>query len=281
LSRALLFPALALALLFALACGGGDEPTASLTLTADVSQLPAGIEPDEALSDAAGILRQRADRYGITEPQITVGGEIISVSLKGIAQADAADLMTRRGVIEFKREQVTVDGLVVCKTLEGEEFGVRPQAVNPDPASRSLARCISLDKLGDPIWIDVEADDGTGAGTVLTTDHVEAGSWESRNEDTALAFRFTPEGSALVRLVTDTLTGYHLGIFVDGQLIAAPRIQRAITDGTALISGFAAGQARILAAVLNTPPLQIPSRSRLDAPCANLTQEGSPHEMPS
>jgi preprotein translocase subunit SecD len=70
--------------------------------------------------------------------------------------------------------------------------------------------------------------------------------------------RFTPDGRTLIETITRVLTGYHLGFFVDGRLVGAPRIQRAITDGTALISGFPAGQARILAAVLNTSPLQIP-----------------------
>ncbi len=258
MNRALPLSALALALLLALSCGGGAEPTASLTLAVDLSQLPPGSDPDEALGDAADVLRQRAELYGIHEPEITLGGDTITVALKGIDEADALDLMTSRGVLEFKREQVSADGLVVCKTLQGEEFGVPPQSVNPDPASRSLARCASLDKLGEPVWIDAEVQDETGAVTRLTRDHFESGSLESRDAGTALSMSFTPEGSTLIKLITGTLTGYHLGLFVDDQLVGAPRIQRAITDGTAVISGFPHGQARVLAAVLNAPPLEVP-----------------------
>ena len=258
MSRALLFPALALALLATLSCGGGSEPTASLTLAVDLSQLPSGADPDEALGDAADVLRRRAELYGIQEPQITLGGDTISLTLKGIDEADALDLVTSRGVLEFKREQVSADGLVVCKTLQGEEFGVPPNNVNPDDASGSLARCFSIDKLGEPVWIDAGVqDEATGDAIRLTQDHVEAGGWMTRN-DAALEMRFTPDGSALIESVTRILTGYHLGLFIDGKLVGAPRIQRAITDGTAVISGFPSGQARILAAVLNAPPLEVP-----------------------
>lgn len=262
MNRVLILPALALALVLAFACGGGGEPAVSLTLTADLSQVPAGVSTDEALDRAAGVLRQRAQLYGITEPEIALGGDTITVSLKGIGEADALQLITLRGTLEFKREQVTTDGLVVCKTLQGEQFGVLPQAVNPDPASRSLARCISLDKLGEPVWVNAEVDAEDGTVTPLTQEHVEPGSWQAREDGTTLAMRFTPAGSDLVEAITRVLSGYHLGIFVDGELVGAPRIQRAITDGTAAVSGFPAGRATTLAAVLNAPVLPIPlSRS--------------------
>ena len=256
--RAFILLGLALALLSALACGGEAEPTAKLILAADLSQVPPGTDPDEVLGEAADILRQRARNYGIAEPEVSIGGDTIIVGLKGIDEAGALEFMTARGRLEFKREQITTDGLVVCRTLQGEEFGVQPQNVNPDPASRSLARCLSLDKLGEPIWVDAEVDGGDGTAVRLTQEHVERGSWVVRDDDRALSLRFTSDGGALLQTITSFLTGYHLGLFLDGELIAAPRIQRAITDGTAVVSGFPAGKARIFAAVLNAPPLPLP-----------------------
>lgn len=259
MTRALFLPALAIILLAALACGGdGESETTTLILAADLSQAPAGIDPEETMGDAADILRQRAQNYGISEPEMTVGGDTITITLAGISETDALELTTTRGVLEFKREQVTTDGLVVCKTIEGEEFGVFPQNVNPDEASRSLARCTSLDKLGEPVWVNAEVDQEDGTVTPLTQEQVEPDSWQARDDGGTLAMRFTPEGSDLIEVITGTLTGYHLGIFVDGELVGAPRIQRAITDGTAAISGFPDGRARVLAAVLNAPPLPVP-----------------------
>src|SRR6185503_257817 len=49
------------------------------------------------------------------------------------------------------------------------------------------------------------------------------------------------------------------GIFLDGQLISAPTVQQAITDGTAIISGnFSVQQAKELATRLNSGALPVP-----------------------
>jgi len=110
-------------------------------------------------------------------------------------------------------------------------------------------------------------------GRRLTPEHVDPGSWQLQDNETALAVRFTPEGSDLLELITGALAGYHLGIFVDGELVAAPRIQRAITDGTPVISGFPS-QSPILAAVLNTAPLPVPLTASPDRRML-ASQEGS------
>ncbi len=257
MTRLLVFTPLALVALAALACGGGSQPTANLSLTADLSQLPAGADPNQALTDAAETLRNRAASYGIKDPQITLGGSTISLALKGIDQDSAVQLATQQGVLEFKREEITTDGIVVCQTPQGERFGVPPQAVNPDDRSHSLARCLSADKLGEPIWVAAEVEHETGAPTELTQDHVEPGGWELRNDNTAISVHFTPDGGDLLQQITSALKGYHLGLFLDGVLVAAPRIQRAVTDGNPLISGFSAPKARVIAAVLNSPPLAV------------------------
>src|SRR6185503_9074076 len=49
------------------------------------------------------------------------------------------------------------------------------------------------------------------------------------------------------------------GIFLDGQLISAPTVQQAITDGTAIISGnFSVDDAKALATRLNSGALPVP-----------------------
>jgi len=256
--KRLLAVALGIALALAVSCGGKSTPEASLTLKADLSQLPAGTDAASAVQESVDILVERAKRYGVEDPQITAAGDTISVTLKGIDGDSAAELMTRTGILTFKRERIAANGLVVCKTLQGEEFGVPPRNVNQDPTSGSLARCFASDKLGEPEWVDAEVADVTGSSTRLGMSHVEQGSWSLTDGDMSLSVRFTPKGSDILERVTGPLAGYHLGIFLDGQLIAAPRIQRAITDGSPIISGFQPEAARILAAVLNTNPLPVP-----------------------
>lgn len=242
-----------------LACGGGGDSEVSLTLTADTSQLAAGTAATDELDRTAETLRTRAAMYGAEDGQVTVqGDDQLLLTLKGIKEESAVQLFTRPGVVEFKRPQITEDALVVCNTPQGEQFGVPPSNVNPDDASGSLARCFSLDKLGEPVWVAIEvvAEDGSMSG--FTAEQVETGGWELRNDNTAILVRFTPDGAILFEKITGTLAGYPLGIFVDDALVAAPRIQRAVTDGNALISGFQPENARILAAILNSGPLPLP-----------------------
>lgn len=246
------------ALIAATACRGGGESTVSLSLTPDISHLAPGQDAATALQATVENLRQRASLYGVAEPEVSLEGETISATLRDIPAESARDLLTTVGNLEFKRERVTPEGLVVCRTLEGEEFGVPPRNVNPDDVSGSLARCFSLDKLGEPVWDPVEVVEQDGQARALTQAHVEPGSWEVRTDGRSLALRLNPEGSDILERVTAVLRGYHLGLFVDGELIGAPRIQRAITDGAPVISGFRPEQARVLAAVMNAGPLPVP-----------------------
>jgi preprotein translocase subunit SecD len=234
------------------ACGGDDSEPVTIAfqaqVPADTSDLNAA-----ALTDATvAAMRQRAEFYGLDVPEITVSPDnVITIETEGIDQLTATQLFGTRAALEFKQPVLTVEGIVSCLDSKGERFGVPPQAVNPDDASRSPARCFSTDKIGDPEWEPAVS----ANGNQLTVESVQAGGWEQR--DDALFGKFTPAGATTLEEVTRELTGYPLGLFVDGELIAAPRINRAITNGEAFISGFGADQARLRAAQLNSGPLAL------------------------
>jgi preprotein translocase subunit SecD len=182
-----------------------------------------------------------------------VDRSVFTITAHGIDETTALKLFSRAGVLEFMQPRLTEDGLVVCQTLDGEEFAVPPNNVNPDETSGDLARCFSRDRLGTPVWEAATSPDGE-----LTSESVKAGGWELREDPPALAATFTEPDAAVLEAVTGRLIGYPLGIFLDGELISAPRIQRAITNGVPVISGFDLGRARIYAAVLNSGPLALP-----------------------
>jgi protein-export membrane protein SecD len=74
-----------------------------------------------------------------------------------------------------------------------------------------------------------------------------------------VAIRFTPEGGELFTSITGANVGEQLAIFLDGQMISAPRINEAITGGTAIISGgFNPEEARELAQNLSFGALPLP-----------------------
>jgi len=239
-------------LLLLSACSGGSDPEITLLLQADMSGLTPGLSSAAFFDATATTLRQRAQFYGLDVPEISAVGDLFTVKVKGVDEATAGELFSPRGELEFKQPQLTVEGVVVCRTAAGEQFGVLPENLNPDDASRSPARCFSRDKIGDPVW-----DPAASGGVPLTAASVAPDSWRVREDPPGLSFSFTPDGADVLESITSALVGYPLGIFLDGELIAAPRIQQTVTEGLAVISGFDLARARIFAAVLNSGPLAL------------------------
>ena len=239
-----------------MACGGGSALT--LTLKPDPPATPTAGDRPSLLADTAAVLRRRAELYGLADANADVTSDgAISVALSGIERETAVRLLTARGALEFRRPSILNNGLVACKTLDGQDFAVPKQQVNPDSASGQAARCFSADRLGTPQWLPATVSTASGEKT-LSAESVQPNGWELREDPSpTLAVRFTDDGALLFEQLTSALTGYDLGVFIDGALVAAPRIQRTIKEGRAVISGFDATTARILAAQLNSGPLPV------------------------
>jgi protein-export membrane protein SecD len=74
-----------------------------------------------------------------------------------------------------------------------------------------------------------------------------------------VSISFNSEGGQLFADITRTNVGAQLAIFLDGEIISAPRINEAITGGTAVISGgFTAAEAKDLAQNLSFGALPLP-----------------------
>lgn len=74
-----------------------------------------------------------------------------------------------------------------------------------------------------------------------------------------VAITFTDEGGKLFEEITRDNVGEQLAIFLDGEIISAPRINEAISGGRATISGgFTPDEARELAQNLNFGALPVP-----------------------
>jgi preprotein translocase subunit SecD len=247
--KAALAATTALGILLLTACGDDSSPV-TVTFTPAIPEDTPELSKAAILDATVGNIRQRAQLYGIEIPEIVVGDDnTITVTAEGIDETTALELFGRRASVEFKRPLLTTDGIVTCKTASGEEFGVLPANVNPDDASASPARCFARDKIGDPVWTAAVA----SGGEQLTSDAVRDDGWTARDDQ--LVVSFTEAGSTTLESLTNELVGYPLGLFLDGHLIAAPRISGAITNGEAVISGFGEADARMRAAQLNAGPL--------------------------
>ncbi len=74
-----------------------------------------------------------------------------------------------------------------------------------------------------------------------------------------VSIEFSPEGTKKFADITSKSIGKPLAIFLDNQLVTAPTVQTAITDGRAVISGnFTADEAKKLTIQLNAGALPIP-----------------------
>lgn len=256
MSRAAVLAALAVAASIA-ACGGG-QPAVQISLQASLQELPPDSDAQAVLEAAAQVIRDRLTSYGALDVAVAAEAETeVSASARGIDQAVLLRLATEPGVLEFRRPVIDANGYIVCRTAQGSLFGVRPQLVNPDPASRQLARCFGGTEPGQAEWQPAAINDD-GVPRTLTPDLIQPGGWSVREEPSpSLVVRFGEDGGRILEALTRALTGYPLGVFLDGNLIAAPRIIRPVTNRSAVISGISLEEARILAAELNSGPLPV------------------------
>jgi len=79
------------------------------------------------------------------------------------------------------------------------------------------------------------------------------------NADWIIEFEFNSEGARKFGELTTELVGQPLGIFLDGNLISAPRVNSPITGGSGIIEGgFGADEAKTLAIQLKAGQLPVP-----------------------
>ncbi len=113
----------------------------------------------------------------------------------------------------------------------------------------------SIAAIGDPYIV-------TGlTGRYLESSRLEfaGGAGGQAVNEPVVSIKFNAEGGKLFADITRDNVGKALAIFLDGQIISAPRIDEAIVGGTAIISGgFSPEEAKSLAENLNFGALPVP-----------------------
>lgn len=201
-----------------------------LQYQADFSQVSTS-DRAEALDSIRDIIERRVNSFGVAEPQITVSGlDKISIELPGIKNIqEAIDQIGQTPTLEFKLENKAVkteaqpDGTV--KVVGGEEPWL-PVGLSGKQLQKAVA--------------DIDQSQGLGGEVVVR-------------------LTFNDEGKKLFGEITSKNIDSRLAIFLDGELISAPVIRAAITDGVAIISGdFNSQTAKDLARRLNSGALPVP-----------------------
>lgn len=196
-----------------------------LVLEADMSK----INPenrDKAYASARDIVERRINLYGLTEPVVqqskVEGSYRIIVEIPGISNiSQAVDLIGRTAQLEFY-EEATNSSKEATPSSIAEIWPIRTGLTG-----KNLKKS------------DVTFDSKTGKPEV--------------------SLEFDSEGAKLFEDITRKSVGKTVAIFLDKQLLSAPRVDEPITGGSAVIRGsFSMDEAKRLSIALNAGALPVP-----------------------
>ncbi|MFW5693967.1 MAG: protein translocase subunit SecD [Alkalispirochaeta sp.] len=241
----------------------------SVTLEADQESLeerlgeePSAAQMDEAVELAVEIIRNRIDRFGVTEPQIrTTENNRIVIEIPGDNDRERVNsFLMGRGSLNFRI--VNNDATEELLDLQSENPGWSPEIDGiPDfvPAGSEVVEYVSRDEYG----IDERVN-----WIVIYEDIREYGLDGSHIQDAQVArdqltnrptvnFVLDGEGADRFSALTRDNVGTSLAIVMDDTVRAYARIQEEIPTGQVRITGFTEEEAQNIALVLRTAALPV------------------------
>lgn len=207
-----------------------------LLLEADLSKLPPGEDPREAIDLGMEIIRNRIDQFGVREPTIArQGDKRIIVDLPGIEDPQrAVELIGKTALLEFKLVDEKGD---INKALQGDIPGEDE---------------ILYDSEKRPYLLKKEA---LLSGGAIKDARVEIGQWGQPY----ISLDFKSEATNKWAEITGQHVGERIAIVLDNVVKSAPVVKSRIPNGKCIIEGqFSMEEARELKIVLKSGALPIP-----------------------
>lgn len=210
-------------------------------------------EVSELMNVLRDVIERRINTFGVSEPIVYVESssfvsdekrQRLVIELPGITDVgEAVAEIGRTPLLEFK---------LIDKEKAAAQDALFADSAN---ASDTAALAASIAAIGDP-YIQ------TGlTGRYLESAKLEftSGQGGQMANEPIVSLKFNQEGGELFADITRSNVGEQLAIFLDGKIISAPRINEAITGGTAIVSGgFKPEEARDLAQNLSFGALPLP-----------------------
>jgi preprotein translocase subunit SecD len=196
-----------------------------VVLQAEMKDIAAD-QQDTALEAAKNVIERRVNFFGVTEPTIqtskSAGQYRIVVELPGVTDAEQAiALIGQTAQLDFRE----------------------PVFEEPPPESTESAQITDFKET------DLTGKDLEKAGV----------TFEQNSSAPQISLQFTDEGAQKFEEITQRNVRQPLAIFLDNQIISAPRVNEVITGGQAVITGqFTLAQAKNLAIQLNAGALPVP-----------------------
>jgi preprotein translocase subunit SecD len=203
-----------------------------LVYQADFKDINSG-DKATALAAVRDTIERRVNSFGVSEPLVQVqGSDQIVVELPGIKDVnEAIRQIGQTPLLEFKTQ-------------------------NPNPASAKVGPDGKVVLDPNSQWVSTGL---SGKQLARATADIQAQGQQSISNQIVVRLEFNDEGRKLFGEITQANVGKPIAIFLDGQVISAPTVQTAITDGIAIISGnFSADEAKALATRLNSGALPVP-----------------------
>ena len=258
---------------------GGLRPLLGLDLVGGVSVVltapPA--TPSRVVDLALETIRERVDRLGVAEPDITRQGDLnIQVQIPefgGRSQQRLLELIGTTAKLEFREVlEIVAPGAENYETTEittGESEDLEQEEVVFADANTAEGQDPVLYRLG-PTELTGERVSRAQA-TYIDAASVSPGSQPGWRVD----IEFDSEGAETFEAVTTRLVGKQLAIVLDQVVESAPNIETAIAGGLAEISGdFSESEARDLEVVLQTGSLPVElEQSQVETVSATLGRE--------
>ncbi len=197
-----------------------------LVYEGDLKDIPSDAQAD-AMNSARDVIERRVNAFGVSEPLVQVTGtNRLIVDLAGVKDInEAIDLIGQTPFLEFREENPNP----TLKPNESGEVTISPTDAfsATDLTGKEFTRAV------------LEFEPNTGAPQIT--------------------LNFNDEGTKKFAAITQKNIGKRVAIFLDGDIISAPTVQSAITDGKAVISGqFSLAEAKELVTRLNSGALPVP-----------------------
>ncbi len=238
---------------------GGSQLTIQLKTTEKVPEIT-----QDKLEGVQAVISNRVNSLGVSEAVVqSVGNDRILVQLPGVSNPEEAErVLGGTAQLEFRVETDNPETQAELDIRQQELIEILTQQLeNPDNEeiqSQLVAKQQEIEEIRKKLFEEAEL-----SGKNLTNARHQpipnSDNWE-------VAITFDNEGAAKFAELTKRIagTGRGLGIFLDDELISAPRVdaqyrQRGIEGGMAVVSGnFGIQEARELALQLKGGALPVP-----------------------
>ena len=199
----------------------GSRITSTYTFSEKyIKELESGV-----LSQALETIRTRVDSFGVAEPVLRrVGTDRILLQMPGISDVEKVKkLVGKVARLEFR--------------------------LIPQPSAQATIETVTLeDRDNTPVKVEAEA--------LMSGDAIENARASIVNGQAEVTLSFTSSGKREFRRITSENVGRLLAIVLDGVVYSSPRINEAIPNGVASITGgFTVEEAQQLAVVLKAGAL--------------------------